>query len=63
MTVVVQPISMTAGERALGVSRAALGRMLRGALLLLVLSLVPRLWAQAHVFDDTTGWGRSSRAC
>ena len=63
MTVVVQPILMTAGETASSVSRSAHGRMLRGAILLLVLSLVPRLWAQAHVLDDTTGWGRSSRAC
>ena len=48
--------SMQAGETAAGVSRATLVRMLRGALLLLVLSLVLRLWAQAHAFDDTTLW-------
>ncbi len=44
------------GTSGLGVSRASLERLLRVALVLLVLSLVLRLWAQAHAFDDTTLW-------
>lgn len=48
--------SMTGGETASGVSRASLQRLLRVGLLLLLVSLVLRLWAQAHAFDDTTLW-------
>lgn len=39
-----------------GSSRASLTRLLRVALVLLALSLVLRLWAQSHAFDDTTLW-------
>lgn len=39
-----------------GFSRASLTRLLRVALVLLALSLVLRLWAQSHAFDDTTLW-------
>ncbi len=44
------------GTSGLGVPRASLERLLRLALVLLVASLVLRLWAQAHAFDDTTLW-------
>lgn len=44
------------GTAGLGMPRAPLTRLLRVALVLLVLSLVLRLWAQAHAFDDTTLW-------
>ena len=44
------------GMSALSVSRASLIRLSRVALVLLASSLVLRLWAQAHAFDDTTLW-------
>ena len=44
------------GTSGLGVPRASLERLLRVALVLLVASLVLRLWAQAYAFDDTTLW-------
>jgi putative copper export protein len=48
--------SAPSGKPGFGVSRASLERLLRVALVLLVLSLVLRLWAQAHAFDDATLW-------
>ena len=48
--------SRTVNDAAVGVSRSSLERLRRLALLLLVLSLVLRLWAQAHAFDDATLW-------
>ena len=48
--------STTVNDAAPGVSRSSLQRLCRVALLLLVLSLVLRLWAQTHAFDDTTLW-------